>query len=1379
MLQPGMSSAEDGLCSRGSVSGSPSPGGPWLPSHVQVGVLGARGLRGKGGLPAGDAFALLQLGRQKVRTAVAPDRTGCPRWSAPPWALELPSAAPATQSELGPEEPGGEALVLRVTVLQRALVGPDRFLGTAALPLGQLLHRARREAHTQWFQLHSKPGKKEKDRGEVELSLQFTRHSLTASMFDLSAKEKPRSPFGKLKDKMKGRHKYELESASAVVPSSYGALEDEGPGLEGGRKGPRLPKAGFFFKGKLRRSSLTRSNTSLGSDSTLSSAGSLAGSAGNEALAPSPARHGSFSTDRSVRDFLPSPKLTHKRAFSDEASQVALLPESKSVQSLKPSGKEPISRSSLCINGSHIYCEEPPPKPSFLSSPSAPAAPQKPPDEGPRGPDPEMPTWSGVRGQKGPPKDPPRFIPSPPILAAQEEDKLSVKTIALNKQRGRAKKEEALRAEGRPVQMAAPLVFSSEVVRVRPQERAPKTEQEEEEEKRKARTGFFRRRSSSKDSGTGPTRVSSESGDPQASPGPASAEERGRSSSASGWFGRQDTKERRPSSHPGLLPAAAEPPPRFPSGPDPQRPTAAAPSSEWDDSFDAFATSRLKPDAESPRTDTPDPDASQGDLLPKAPDAETPRTDSPDPDASQGEPLPKAPDLLDFVSEEGRLDNDATLTSYLEAPPNPREGNRTAEEGGLASLRGAEWTETPERISSEDPSQWVGSLESGFESQWVTPASGHHSPVVIHPGVGSEDVSSKGPESSIFESHWATPAAHIFPSSVDVHPGVELPAGLAGEPATRSFSAFVGTWETNDVEREEEGGALVSKTQAVSGAESHTDLNAGHDVDDEREDGELHECRRAETPPPKPPRRFTPLSLQEEAGEAIRGQPESGEDEAVPCEEGEPPTETVLLSPKVMIGVGVNIRAIGRLQLAPEPTGANETPQEIFWGDTTAEQLPLSAGKSRPSEEAADAGCLEEGDGGWVGSSTGTTEATEVPGLAGAGSMAPTEELRWPVEASGQPSQTLSSSAFFWTALEEQHVPPSQDRRSRKPPDEERFPVEEETREEPSSVGLSEGSPAGTTSSPAPYPASGFINKSEASSIWSDDQVLDFKRADFWQAERGERCPDAGTPGNPFAPRPPLPSPQNNPFVERPPDVLPDPAAVLPFPHQRGPLFSTVAPEEGPALTPSPVLPGLQPLAFSTPFLQGGPNPGLSSPVAGPTTTPIPLATSQTSTDPSAPSVLPVEMWREEEGDAKAGTLQQKASPHPVKPISSTSGSAVSREEKPQPAVKAALVRSCSADREKLQSSSVKEAVVPILQLGKTEAEKDPSSDPAAQYYHLTHEELVQLLRKREAELRKEKAHVRELENYIDRLLVRIMEQSPTLLQISLRDGGEAKPPAK
>lgn len=58
--------------------------------------------------------------------------------------------------------------------------------------------------------------------------------------------------------------------------------------------------------------------------------------------------------------------------------------------------------------------------------------------------------------------------------------------------------------------------------------------------------------------------------------------------------------------------------------------------------------------------------------------------------------------------------------------------------------------------------------------------------------------------------------------------------------------------------------------------------------------------------------------------------------------------------------------------------------------------------------------------------------------------------------------------------------------------------------------------------------------------------------------------------------------------------------------------------------------------------------------------------------------------------------------------------------------------------------------------------------DPSAKYYHLTHEELIQLVLKREAELGKKQEHVQELENYIDRLLVRIMEQSPTLLQIPL-----------
>lgn len=77
--------------------------------------------------------------------------------------------------------------------------------------------------------------------------------------------------------------------------------------------------------------------------------------------------------------------------------------------------------------------------------------------------------------------------------------------------------------------------------------------------------------------------------------------------------------------------------------------------------------------------------------------------------------------------------------------------------------------------------------------------------------------------------------------------------------------------------------------------------------------------------------------------------------------------------------------------------------------------------------------------------------------------------------------------------------------------------------------------------------------------------------------------------------------------------------------------------------------------------------------------------------------------------------------------------------------------------------------------------------DSSAQYQHLTNMELISLLlqqemdmekqqeaseqqgallEKREAELKKVKIQVRDLEDYIDNLLLRIMEQTPTLLQV-------------
>ena len=81
-------------------------------------------------------------------------------------------------------------------------------------------------------------------------------------------------------------------------------------------------------------------------------------------------------------------------------------------------------------------------------------------------------------------------------------------------------------------------------------------------------------------------------------------------------------------------------------------------------------------------------------------------------------------------------------------------------------------------------------------------------------------------------------------------------------------------------------------------------------------------------------------------------------------------------------------------------------------------------------------------------------------------------------------------------------------------------------------------------------------------------------------------------------------------------------------------------------------------------------------------------------------------------------------------------------------------------------------------------------TDRSAQYEQLTKMELISLLlqqqmdmenqkaaseqqavplKKHEAEMKKIKAQVRDLEDYIDRLLVQIMEQTPTLLQVRSR----------
>ncbi|XP_030306737.1 rab11 family-interacting protein 5 isoform X5 [Calypte anna] len=511
------------------AEGSPPPA--WLPTHVQVTVVRARGLRCKSGgggrTGTSDAYTIIQLGREKYSTSVAEKSSGNPEWREE-CAFELPP-------ELG------TAAGLVLTVMHRALVGMDRFLGQALVPLEPALQRGR-EPDERWHKLHSKAGKKEKERGEILVSIQFTRHSLTASMFDLSMKDKPRSPFGKLKDKVKGKKKYDLESASAIIPSSMGALDVEDDYELGGKKSK---VKGFFLKSKLRKSSLTQSNTSLGSDSTISSA-SLSLAANVPEVTRSPSRHSSLSTERSVKDHLSSPKLTHKRAFSDDVSQVSPVLEPKAIQNLKPKN-DPVSRSSLCINGSHVYSDEPAPKSPISSTPQSsaplplPSIPRRQ-EEGfgftPLHPDSQEVPWGLSSMERMQQREEPRFIPSPPSLALQEELKVSTRAVTLSNHLGRARMEEQGRLENKPSQAATPLVSSTEP----PKDKEP---EEMRKEEKKAKGGLFHH---------GGTKGEVGSKAPGEKVGPslhttAGGEER---SKTSGWFGSKEPKEspQKPSPHP-------------------------------------------------------------------------------------------------------------------------------------------------------------------------------------------------------------------------------------------------------------------------------------------------------------------------------------------------------------------------------------------------------------------------------------------------------------------------------------------------------------------------------------------------------------------------------------------------------------------------------------------------------------------------------------------------------------------------------------------------------------------------------------------------------------------------------------------------------------
>lgn len=124
-----------------------------------------------------------------------------------------------------------------------------------------------------WFKLVDKTGKEDKVRGEVLLDIQFMRNNMSASMFDLSMQDKPRSRISKLKDKVRGKKKDSFsDSASAIVPSVSQVLTDS----EGEADAQSLNQSpGVKKKSKLKNIFAPKSNLQRNISQSMSTLGTL------------------------------------------------------------------------------------------------------------------------------------------------------------------------------------------------------------------------------------------------------------------------------------------------------------------------------------------------------------------------------------------------------------------------------------------------------------------------------------------------------------------------------------------------------------------------------------------------------------------------------------------------------------------------------------------------------------------------------------------------------------------------------------------------------------------------------------------------------------------------------------------------------------------------------------------------------------------------------------------------------------------------------------------------------------------------------------------------------------------------------------------------
>ncbi|XP_039188881.1 rab11 family-interacting protein 1 isoform X2 [Crotalus tigris] len=213
------------------------------------------------------------------------------------------------------------------------------------------------------------------------------RSNMTASMFDLSMKDKPRTPFGKLKKKLKGKRGNGLpDTASAIIPSITHSPADSEE--ESNEKKKKSKFKTLFSKPGLHKSNISQSMSVLPTLQPVSERVRLrpadfqsqwSDDDDDDTLTTVSEKPPASRTNNNVLG--PPSAMTHKRTGSGDSKQLNQIMAGSAKKDMHSlfglrSKNDPVSRSNLCINGSHVYMEENEPKSDLVAKEGAPSSPQ-------------------------------------------------------------------------------------------------------------------------------------------------------------------------------------------------------------------------------------------------------------------------------------------------------------------------------------------------------------------------------------------------------------------------------------------------------------------------------------------------------------------------------------------------------------------------------------------------------------------------------------------------------------------------------------------------------------------------------------------------------------------------------------------------------------------------------------------------------------------------------------------------------------------------------------------------------------------------------------------------------------------------------------------